>query len=336
MLRNSRPTRREILTSSADTVEKIIEHAQDFGLLTGKCGALLCLYMIDEAVGVEDFDTKFSSYIDDLLSEYPSWSSDPAYCTGLPGIAAFFQYLLAEDEELCHSFNFSTDELLSEYLKSEQASIPCEFLYGLAGISNYAINRPDCASSHRLRELCFESLIARSNSDSATGQVYWHESLRMNKGEREAINLGFAHGMPAIMRSIALLGSQLGREEEASKVLNGAFSLMSECLNLSDNSKSALPNRVGGSFQTRLAWCYGDYSAMHALNFTSLDLGIEQHKLISSTLKERVLSQLPRSQPPAVDLSICHGVSGQLLMTTLMEDDTQNGTIRAAIDFYEQ
>jgi len=336
MSRSSQKIRQELLSSSADTVEKIIEDAQCFGLLTGKCGALLCLYLIDEAVGVEDFDIKFGSYVDDLLNAYSSWSSDPAYCTGLPGIASFFQYLLAEDEELRYSFNFSTDELLSDYLESCQASLPCEFLYGLAGISNYALHRPDCASSHRLKELCFESLIARANDDSATGHVYWYEDSRMNKDEREAINLGFAHGMPAIMQSIALLGGQLGRREEAGKVLNGALTLMSECLNLADSSKSALPNKVGRSFQTRLAWCYGDFSAMHALNFSSLSLGIEQYELLSSTLKARVLSQLPRSQPPAVDLSICHGVSGQLLMTTLMEGAAQNGTIRAAIDFYER
>jgi hypothetical protein len=278
--------------------------------LNGSLGAVLLFTAMGETAGNGYLDA--ARHLFDDAIERTGELAQPSFHlytapVGVGWVDEQVRGRLADDDE--DDEDSDVDVFLARVLDTDTWPWPIDLLHGLAGIGTYSLARQSHPRARRNLERVVGHL-ANLAEEVGAGVTWRYVPAPdgFDEGRPEgSVNLGFAHGVPAIVAMLA--AAHRAGIPGAREVLDPAARWLT-AQRLPPGSGSAFPGHVipGHAPQaTRLAWCYGDPGIAVALLAAGDALGdgelVEQARALALGCAEQ-------SPDTVVDATLCHGSAG--------------------------
>jgi len=212
-----------------------------------------------------------------------------------------------------------------------------ELTLGLAGLAVFVRRRamadPDAVRTYQhILRLCAGLAVSPQ-----PGQAYWPTAVgsffRKDSTLVTEVNLGLAHGMPAVLATIIPAVSIPGLSSQASELLSaGCQWLLQQQL---PQAESCFPYRAGTGADSRLGWCYGDLSLALLLARAGQVL---QNAALLKEARRIALHAAARQQQSArvTDAALCHGSAGLMLQFRLLQQFFPDQALAEAACYWRQ
>lgn len=299
----------------SNILKDIVLSKEDFGLLGGNSGILLFLFVYskwaDDTTTQQLAINRLNRIIEDMETiEDMDWT----FTAGFSGFAYFIEYLSSQD-----FIEIDTNEMLSEYdsychkvMLYSLWKKKYDYFYGGLGIGKYLLSRKDFPMKndylidiigvlYKTREIISDDKIVWFSSSSTSDQI-----------EKDTYDFGIPHGLSGII----ILLSQLYKNN----INRIKISLLIEPLvQFVLSYKSAKPElslypskfaKGEETYNSRLAWCYGDLSVAIALWHASQALCRKDWEQESKTILLHASKRRDLQNNGVVDAGLCHGTSG--------------------------
>ena len=314
--------------------------APRLGLLDGQIGDLIFLFYFSAVVqDKHTYDVAFER-LEEAIDSFSKQPGSLSFASGLAGVGWALEHLSeygfvksAEDaivEDL--------DSILSEWMSRELADGRYDFLHGALGAGLFLLQRlRQHASGNRPHLKNLIDGLAQTAVWENKGISKWRDTF--TKGDREAYNLGLAHGIPSIISFLSVLKQSGFNDPRVDPLLNGAVGyILSQRLS-SASYFSWFPHIVVKNVQplnSRLAWCYGDLgiglSLMKAAHATrSQDLRDYSIDVLRSCACRR-----EQQESMVQDVSICHGSLGIAHCFARAFNETREPNFQNAASYWTQ
>jgi hypothetical protein len=268
-----------------------------------------------------------------ILSDVSLMNMGHTICTGKSGLNFLCKQLnsvgIIDNSDL-EAFCFD-DDLLARLSLLDLEKGNYDYLHGAMGTAYYLLYSESQKTSYFEKFFEILKLIYTQSNNS----FYSYNNLVDVLGTD--INLGLAHGIPAILK-FCIQSYRQGICPKDSKELG--LMLANALVGYSNNDKAGTyysytvdPNK-GRPIRSRLAWCYGDLSTAYVLYQAGETFG---DKAISDFAMSILLTTTKRSlveDTMVVDPGICHGSAGLVLIYNMLWNYTNNPEFEIARDFW--
>lgn len=305
-----------------------------WGLANGRAGALLYLLYAHKHELITGFE-QFEDAMQDL-SCIGFRDIHFSYGAGKAGLNWFYQVMLNHgllDEEDTNLLCFD-DEYLESFALSALAAGNYDFLYGGIGAAASLLYRHGKAKEDFLKEVL---LVIDGWVKQYDGAIPGFHLIE-NRPTPGSVNLGLAHGLPAILKFCLLCYTRdICREMSRDIALQLAAYLKAQAK--ADHTVCYFPSMaeqgVDGAKETsRLGWCYGDLG----LGFVLYQAGIVLEDKTLETFALEVLTHTTgrrRNEQTLVhDAGLCHGSAGIAHMYNRLWQASQLEIFREACDYW--
>lgn len=339
----------------------------DLSLIAGYPGVLLLLAELDSLFPHEHWDIAAHSYIlkikevieNSVISYFPLYGGLAGVCFSLMQASkngTRYQNLISTlNDYLIEKITSHYILPLQRNLVTSQPSNPAlyDLIQGVIGVGIYALLNLNQPKFHSLCEQIVTFLINFSQPINIEGLSVpgWFHPVQYQFLEQDKklypkgnFNLGLAHGIPGVLSFLSvcfLHGLKMpGQEGAIQNISDWIYNYRS----LKDGqvcwqARISFEELTSGtrkeiSHFPRDAWCYGTPGVARSLFLAGKALNNEtlKTKAISSFLsifdRERSQWQLPGP-------TLCHGISGLLIITQLMAKDVQTPLLSEKADFLE-
>lgn len=325
--------------------KEVKEDIVDLGIFTGYPG--LALYYFEKYNLFNDSEAfeKFEYYLDQSLN---GLQEDKVFslCSGSVGIYYLIFYLTKNKyfeepvEESFGEFPEYADDLLEYYAGKKNF----DYLHGFMGVLFLCLELYSFSEDDNFKEKIKDRIITVVHLlKSLSVPVDDDKTAWISKGlysKVEGFSFGFAHGIPSIISLLSNVYAAGIERETIKKMLDQSYNFLRSVQG--DYDGSSFPNfitvRNGERIATdssRLAWCYGDLSVGIAMMHYGKALGNEE----SIAEAEKILvktTEREYGKTGVVDVFLCHGSSGLIMMYNYLYRVTGNPAYKKATDFWTQ
>lgn len=292
--------------------------------------------------------TSIDAEIDNFITLINSYeireTQHQTFSEGYLSIGTVFRHLvqlelLEESEDL----ESSIADIAVWSARRELANQNFDLLYGATGILHYllASNKPGPETRQVAEEYlhCLERNIITLNQGTAWPDHYY----RVREQGAIGINLGLAHGVPAILKILTTLYNSnldIAKESIARLIRSTAVFLMN-----SGNKRPDAVSIYGGYLVpgtadkeevSRLGWCYGDLGIGFTLYQAGKAIDDEEVAAYGEGLVLKTTERRSVAQTMVMDAGLCHGTAGIAHMYHKMWHYTGNESFKEAAGFWIQ
>lgn len=306
----------------------------DLSVYSGKMGVCLFFFYYEKLYGKKTSAQKLLNEINDYLSQIEGervnyfnfsefgWTLQLLKKNNL--INSDIDDVLSEIDEALESIMI---HLLNEYT--------FELLYGAINIANYFFYRNDVIRKHAV-DLFIEALYKNAVFFDKE-KISWLSYIDVRKDSDKHINLGIAHGVPAIILYLSKLKDVGYKNQYLDELLIKSCNYILSVEQDSKNHLSHFPYSINPKDNTdktsRLAWCYGDLSVGYAL----LKASKHYNNIKDATIE--ILIDTTKRTNTAFDNDdcLCHGTIGIGHIYNRIYDITNNNVFKnAALYWYKK
>ncbi len=280
--------------------------------MTGQAGTVLFKYFYARYRPTEINIAGFQQELQTLVDECFPYQ-DISLCSGKAGINWLFSFLateeVLEEQLLTHLCDDDSTLGIGALTLLERGNY--DLLYGAIGIASYLMRKPGYESGVFFHN--FFSLLCDRLRKIPAGTAI--PSYDLHKGEIEptVVNLGWAHGLPSIIKFCVESYQNDICSREAKSVGTVLSDFIANHVN-SDTSYSFFPNMVKDTDQTtsgsRMAWCYGDLGIAYALYHSGTTFSRPEWTGLALQIFRQSATRRTFNQTRVVDAAICHGAAG--------------------------
>lgn len=311
--------------------EKITDN---YGLLSGLAGEILFLHYYGKVYGKQT-DFIMEHKVDILMECVKKFYSSPSFCSGMSGVLYLIE-LLKQEQVIDLIIGDEIDNYIDESVKYYILENKYELLYGLTGITQYLLLRPD----KYLKQL-LDIVDYFENSKIVIQNTY---AWKKDTENGEEVDLALSHGMSSIIYFLTKMLDIVTLQKDRNRIINlikkSCDFILSKKNFLSETIYSYFPysvplGNVNNQPNSRLAWCYGDlsigitlFNAGKVLNDSALLNNAESILLNAAINRKDLLQNL------VLDPGICHGTSGIASIFYRMWWNTKNDIYLTAANYW--
>tara|TARA_R110002012_G_scaffold308002_3_gene513925 strand:+ start:2108 stop:3406 length:1299 start_codon:yes stop_codon:yes gene_type:complete len=301
--------------------EKEYKEVSNIGVLSGLSG--IAIFQFHYA---DFFKSSFNAeigaeIITRCIEKINNGYQEPSYCEGLSGFGWSVQYLSKNGliEVDCDELLSPLDFYLNECMQNDLKNHNYDFLYGALGHSFYFLSRylnTDNIELKKRYKLFVSNFVLALIEFAENNEVSlaWESKLNLTTGS-VGYNLGLAHGIPSIIGFLTNILSTKEFDLPLDDLIKKGIQFMLSIKR--DNNHegiSLFPDFVEKdgkpSFNSRLAWCYGDLGI--GLTFLRAGRALVDSTIIQSGLEvlNSTLNRKKYNETLVVDGGLCHGSFG--------------------------
>lgn len=305
-------SKKKIVAKIVEMVNCIENQALDFseiGLLSGSTGYALFLFYYSKLSKNKKYNKIAYNVLVDVVNKINQEKYNfPTFCEGLSGIVWCFEFLLNNkflkdnpNEIFVDIYDYLSDEM-TRYTESNNF----DYLHGSIGISFLL-----------MKEKKYHEIIANNlnhivkEGERSFETIKWKTTIY--NGGNEGYNFSLAHGSASILYFFLMTFKNNIKRDFSKKI---AYEIINSYLNyLFDlrHRSSIFPSVVltsGQTFDSRLAWCYGDTGVCSILLLAADILKDEKLKSIAIETLIKTTKRKTEFETEVVDAGFCHGSVG--------------------------
>lgn len=217
-------------------------------------------------------------------------------------------------------------------------------IHGGVGAMRYFVVR---SGFHHYLKILIPELLSLLNTNEEGTYVYQNKNLNVGlpseiSQDARIVNLGIAHGIPGIALFLLscykkLPGQQL--QSTLKSAITGIISFILNNANTDDYSISIYPQYVvekenNYSRNSRIAWCYGDYSIAYLLYEAGNHLDNDKWKEEAIKIAQHSCLRLNHEQTSVFDAGLCHGTSSGLIFSKYFYNKTKQSVFSHNMNFW--
>lgn len=312
-----------------------------FNLVAGKVGLITLLGYVEKE-GLAQYTEKIEELLGEVTHALENETMDSSLHYGFAGIAWVYQHLA----NISYFEGFdpaNLDEIDSHVFTGIEKNFELknyDLLAGMVGQGIYLLERmPHPGAKKYLEKLVdlFESM-----SEKDDHGIYWREYRHwdvenyQNGKPKDVLNLGVAHGMPAITGLLAHLYKAGVNPEKTKQLLTQSMNwLLHHSVKNKDYSFDyTVDDQVESDRPaSRLAWCYGD----PGVSIVLLQAGLytQNQEWIQKAVDVALLSTKRKlDQSGVVDTGLCHGGMGLVHIYNRFYQVTQKEEFKEAVIYW--
>lgn len=292
-------------------------------LMGGALGNALFLYQYFKYFEDEKYLDKSFEIIDSVMQklDHHNYESKYSFGSGMAGLGWMLYHIKNDaiidigENGFFAELNIALFNKMKYYLMVDNF----DFLYGAAGICWFFIKTNQKGDNNWAIQYFLEVLYTKVKK--CDNYHYWlfrkNEETQLDK-----INLGLAHGIPAIIIILSEIAKIEELKQEAINLLRPTINLIVSAIQDCKTSGSyfgysaeIINNKlITDKERSRLAWCYGDLSVAWSLVVGARTVNDPQ---IQRLAEEIIIFSAARNKPEdtwVFDHIICHGSSGNALL----------------------
>jgi lantibiotic modifying enzyme len=317
--------------------------APDFSLHGGDAGEALFFAYLARAFPGDAHEVAAAHRLERAITTLAARPAGPTLCEGYAGVAWAATHLqgLLDLEASSADPNAEVDLALEEVLAPGSSPLPCELLYGLAGLGVYFVERePRVSATAGLERVVdrLEASFVQAPRGLAWPPAPWGNARGAGPGGEPGFDPGLSHGVPG---AVALLAHALAlgvAPRRTERLLDGAVTWILSQRNLEPGAVAfpafVTPTRrpLG---ETPTAWCYGDPGIAVAL-FAAARAARRSDWERAALDVALLAARRPVAEAGVVDAGLCHGASGVALIFQRLFQSTGRPELReAALRWFE-
>lgn len=297
-----------------DTLDMQVIPERNISLASGYGG--ICLYFMTryQQTGKEHYYDAATNLIDHVVkvtANYPN----ATFCAGSSGIGWLIQYGFN-----IGFFDGDANEILADYdnyfMQEMNANFEkglYDFFHGGLGFGLYFLRRTSLKNHHVIIRSIVDNIERNAIVDDSFAKWY-HYDFERNEQLPGVYNLGLAHGIPAIITFLTMVG-EAGFERERVAVLIRRASNFLLTLQLPVKTTSMFPcfadsHKENFGSTCRLGWCYGDLSVAVCLFRAGIFLNAPILKEAAHNLIVHSIQRKFNDDTQIIDAGFCHGATG--------------------------
>ena len=339
------------ITIANDKLKEIAEillhdnsKASTFNLMGGKIGHALFFYYYYKYTKQKIFLEKCIDIISEKINIFNQFENSNIFFSFADGLSGF-GWLLdhfnrnGEIDFENNDFFSKLSDVLFKKMKHLLDTNDFDYLYGATGICWYFIK-----TNHQNinDEKIKYYLDCMQNKATYIGNTCCWKKNNEDNADLKEINLGLAHGIPAIMIILSEISKIESLKIEALRILKPAIYFLADYKQDNLLYGSFYPyvydfhdlKIINPNNKSRLAWCYGDLSVSWALLKGGIACNDEK---IVDFAKEIILSCTKRrdiKEELVLDAIVCHGYAGIALLFKKFLIDIHHVEIEDAAKFW--
>ncbi|MCO7184271.1 hypothetical protein NH341_02445 [Tenacibaculum sp. XPcli2-G] len=282
--------------------------------------------------------------LNNLLNSFHEKELYSGFLEGFEGIFWVMNYLkecgVVEDEEII-------SDLLPYLDKSIEADIATnnfDLLHGSLNKLQYIIKSLGITNKKVIK--CLDDFIDSlySNREENESGIFWYDEV--DKDEKPAINLGYAHGIPSLLVFLVRLKGLGYKKKELDILINGIIKSLNS-FRFKVRSDTNYPDVFYQGENTehissRLGFCYGDLGIAYALSYAGVHL--ENKELISRAIKitndvcRRIVSNsgmVYYEDYHFFDTAFCHGIAGIIYILIKIDKLLPSEILKNRIEYWK-
>lgn len=311
-----------------------LDYTDKVGLLDGLAGVGLLLSLFYRNSDDARFLDKLNQTIG-LINEkiYTGKAAMVSYCSGIAGFAWLIIYLKENDliEIDLDDYLSDIDKVLLQYAKLMIEKKEYDQLHHAVGIGFYFLKRGNFS--------IVESIIngLYHDRENVGGYLTWRRVRPQSK--KEIVDFGLAHGIPGTLFFLYKCYLQHILPQKCSEMMRENISFMLDHMN-----GSGVPSYFPFSIEydkisqfdskqnmSRLAWCYGDLTALYILFHVSSVFPVQ---IDAIRMLEQVAQRRNDTETRVKDAGFCHGASGITHIFNRLYYETQNSYFEEAANYW--
>ena len=309
----------------------------DMSLYSGKMGICLFFFYYEIFTGKKGNAKKILLEINDKISKKENCLDCSLWFSEFGWLLQHLKrigFIDVDIEEIISEIDDVLQYTMIRYIEQDNY----ELIYGATNIANYFFLR-EWEGKNKCFDLFLETLYKKSiNFDNnLTSWLSYVDISLKRKNEDQCVNLGIAHGIPALILFFSKLKevgySHIYLDELLNRSCNYVLSLEQDTsIYISHFNSIHLPNKVG--FNTsRIAWCYGDLS----VGFALLKAAKFNENLEKKAIQILIDTTKRRETAYVLDDSLCHGSIGIAHIYSRVYSLTKNVLFKeAALYWYKK
>jgi lantibiotic biosynthesis protein len=306
----------------------------EYQLYSESGGKLLFLYHYSQYTNnpevVEAFENELTLFV-------ANFSSAPAisFCSGAAGNIWLLEYFKKENiiDDLFIDIKSNINENFNAWAQAFIDIKNYDFLHGLIGLL-YAGNYCEVFNKNAVVQFTNKMLQDLQLAGNTHYFRDWNNDIEKEKSSAEKINLGLAHGLPSAIIALVNL-SQLDNRYAtiATSIANFIYENKREIEGISLYS-DALLDKKQKTYNSRLAWCYGDLGI--ALSFWQLGKKLNTKKFKDEAIRimKHSASRRDVKENAVNDCGLCHGSAGIAHIYRRFWWETQEPLFKETADFW--
>lgn len=275
-----------------------------------------------------------------LINEYePAAGVYQTFSVGYPSIGIIFRDLvkkefLEPDEELEETIQ----DMVLAAGRQQLALGNYDLLYGATGLLHYLL-AGDARHPRVQAFLADYTAALKEKSIACLDGLAWADYYYTLREQSTGINLGLAHGMPAILKAwIQIYQCAEGDvKQEAQQLMRHTAVFLMNAINKEETGISQYGGYwvPGGTEEiSRLAWCYGDAGIGFILFQAGQALDDEAIASFGERLVLGTTSRRTEVETMITDAGLCHGSAGIAHLYSRMWQATGNHGFKEAAEFW--
>lgn len=341
----------EKLKEKLESINSIIEieykNEKQIGVLDGLSGIALFQFYYSKYLNVDEHADLGIEIITNCIAKINEGYKYPTFCSGIAGSGWVLDHLEQEgfitvDNDLLLS---DLDQFIYELLISDMNEKKYDFLHSSIGYAFYFLNRYKNTKSNSLKNkyneilIEFIHLLEEISENENENELKWESELNMDTKER-GYNFSLSHGMSSIIGILTKLYEFDEFKNITEHMLKGAINFLISFKNKKEDSLSLFPSWVSKneliSYNSRLAWCYGDLGVGLRLLYASKvlndkELECEALKILKYSAKKR-----KKEESLVKDAALCHGSFGNAQIFNRIYKETKDSIFKDAAIFWIQ
>lgn len=185
-------------------------------------------------------------------------------------------------------------------------------MHGLLSIGKYLLQRHNEYADKGLEQIVDLLYADRQQQE---GGSYWESDTKDPDSERH-VNMGYAHGIPAILVFLGQLYAKGIAPERTGSLLHSTQAYMAQ--HREPDAPTHFPNFVQGSLvkkNHKIAYCYGDLGISCGLRLLSKLTGNKEAEAWAKSAGLNIAGRALGKDPNAFqDIGLCHGTAGNAHM----------------------
>jgi len=293
---------------------------KDIGVLAGRSGAALFQFHCAEYFDDDQFAKNGVEIISSCIELINNGYSYPTYCNGVAGLGWALEQLNEKEfialdlDELLAPF----DDFLKTQMELELSNGNYDFLHGALGYAFYFLKRFTNTKNAAYRisyRFYLETFVHGMNTLAIRNDktITWTSILNHEKGNK-GYNLSLSHGISSIVYILSKIYTQGIEKNLCSELIEGTIEYLLLQEDSTKNNNSLFPNWIDPNstptYNSRIAWCYGDIGIGKAFEFASKVLEKAPLKKKSLQTLLHASKRLAPETSLVVDAGFCHGSFG--------------------------
>lgn len=275
-----------------------------------------------------------------LINEYePAAGIYQTFSVGYPSIGIIFRDLVRKEFlEPDEAFEDAIQDMVLAAGRQQLALGNYDLLYGATGLLHYLL--AGNTGHPRVQAFLADYMEAlRERSMACLDGLAWADYYYTLREQSTGVNLGLAHGMPAILKAWIQIYKCTGGElkKEAEQLMRRTAVFLMNAMNKEKTGISQYGGYwiPGGTEEiSRLGWCYGDAGIGFILFQAGQALGDEAIMAFGERLVLATTHRRTEAETMITDAGLCHGSAGIAHLYSRMWQATGNHGFREAAEFW--